>query len=245
MWLQAMTDSGTASAYNIILEPEGGQLIVGQSPSLFVFNTKSGNIPRLYFGPGPSHSSWKVSVQDTTSEAFEIASSTADGADPSTLAYTNKLLLSSSGTLTVTGSMLALFFQSATANPADSGALRLASADSITWRNNANTADIVLGINASDQLTFAGAAITLHGVTASIGGSALLVGTAATGTVVITGASAAVAAGKCICVTPNTFPGASFSWNRAYISATDTVTVQVFADVAGTPTASTYNVTIV
>jgi len=90
-----------------------------------------------------------------------------------------------------------------------------------------------------------GAALILHGVTGSIGGSPLLIGTAATGTVSITGASAAVAAGKCICVTPNTFPGAGFSWHSAYISASDTVTVQVFANVAGTPTASTYNVTIV
>ena len=134
---------------------------------------------------------------------------------------------------------------SSSANYAASGVLRLATANSIGWRNAANTADVLLGKDANDNLTFAGSAITLHGVTASIGGSALPVGTAATGTVVITGASAAVAAGKCICVTPNTFPGASFSWNRAYISATDTVTVQVFADVAGTPTASTYNVTIV
>jgi hypothetical protein len=34
------------------------------------------------------------------------------------------------------------------------GALRLASTDTVSWRNNANGADIPLGKNASDQLTF-------------------------------------------------------------------------------------------
>jgi hypothetical protein len=86
----------------------------------------------------------------------------------------------------------------------------------------------------------------LSGVTGSIGGSALSLGACATGTVSITGASTAVSSlGAVIVVTPNTFPGAGFDWNRAYLSATDTVTVQVCADVAGTPTASTYNVKVI
>jgi len=41
-------------------------------------------------------------------------------------------------------------------NPAQSGVLRLGSGDSINWRNNANSADISLGKNTSDQLTFGG-----------------------------------------------------------------------------------------
>lgn len=42
------------------------------------------------------------------------------------------------------------------ANPPASGFIRLASGDTIAWRNNANTADISLGKNTSDQVTFAG-----------------------------------------------------------------------------------------
>ena len=78
----------------------------------------------------------------------------------------------------------------------------------------------------------------------SIGGSALTLGACSTGTVSIPGASAAVTAGAIITATPNTYPGAGFDWGREYISATDTVTVQVCADVAGTPTASTFNVKV-
>jgi len=85
----------------------------------------------------------------------------------------------------------------------------------------------------------------LSGVSASIGGGALTLGQCATGTVSITGASAAVTSGATITATPNTFPGTGIEWNRSYISAADTVTVQVCATTAGTPTASTYNVKVI
>jgi len=48
-------------------------------------------------------------------------------------------------------------FQSSSANPAQSGTLRLASnVDAIEWRNNAGTTDIGISKNASDQLIFNG-----------------------------------------------------------------------------------------
>jgi hypothetical protein len=84
----------------------------------------------------------------------------------------------------------------------------------------------------------------LSGVTGSIGGSALSVNTCASGTVSITGASNAVSAGAAITATPRTYPGAGFTWSQPYLSATDTVTVSVCAAVAGTPTASVYNVRV-
>lgn len=85
----------------------------------------------------------------------------------------------------------------------------------------------------------------LAGVTGSIGGSPLILGQAATGTVSITGASAAVAAGAVIIVTPVTQgdPGAGFIWT-GYLSGSDTITVSVICIVAGTPTATTYNVAV-
>lgn len=48
---------------------------------------------------------------------------------------------------------------SSTPNQAASGFLSLAHADTLAWRNNANSADLPLGINASDQLTFNGSAV--------------------------------------------------------------------------------------
>jgi len=82
------------------------------------------------------------------------------------------------------------------------------------------------------------------GVTTSLGGSPLTLGQCDGITVGIYGSSAAVAAGGTITVTPNTFPGSGFDWNRAFMSGTDVVDIQLCADVAGTPTASTYNVVV-
>jgi len=79
----------------------------------------------------------------------------------------------------------------------------------------------------------------LAGTTASIGGSALTVGTCATGTVTVTGATTAMP----VTVSPVTNPGTGMSW-FAFVSAANTVTVKVCAMVAGTPTATTYNVKV-
>lgn len=51
------------------------------------------------------------------------------------------------------------YVKSQTANIAATGILRLARADIISWRDNANSSDLELGVNASDQLTFNGNAI--------------------------------------------------------------------------------------
>lgn len=48
------------------------------------------------------------------------------------------------------------YFKSRTANPAAAGTVRLANGDSINWRNLANDADLPLGVNSINQLTFNG-----------------------------------------------------------------------------------------
>jgi hypothetical protein len=84
--------------------------------------------------------------------------------------------------------------------------------------------------------------LPLTGTTGSIGGSALTSGTCASGAVTVTGATNRMA----IVVTPVTYPGDSYTW-KGYVSATNTVTVKVCANLAagGTPTASTYNVRVI
>ena len=59
--------------------------------------------------------------------------------------------------------LLSKYFTSTTANPATAGTIRLAKTDTIDWRNNANSANLPLGINGSDQLTFNGGTITVGG----------------------------------------------------------------------------------
>ena len=52
--------------------------------------------------------------------------------------------------------ILSQYYKTRTANIAATGQFRLARADQIVWRNQANSADLVLEVNASDQLLFNG-----------------------------------------------------------------------------------------
>ena len=49
-----------------------------------------------------------------------------------------------------------LYYKSRTSNVADAGQIRLAQADVINWRNNANSGNLSLGVSASDVLQFNG-----------------------------------------------------------------------------------------
>lgn len=74
----------------------------------------------------------------------------------------------------------------------------------------------------------------------SIGGSALLAGASTSTTVAIAG----LTTGMVIMATPTTYPGDSFYW-RAYCSSAGIATIKLVAAIAGTPTASTYNLRVV
>jgi len=63
--------------------------------------------------------------------------------------------------------LIAVNYTTTTANPATAGQIRLAKTDTIDWRNNANSANLPLGINGSDQLTYNGVVIS----TAAAGGT--------------------------------------------------------------------------
>lgn len=56
-------------------------------------------------------------------------------------------------------SMISPKFISSSSNPASAGVIELASGDAITWRNNANSADISLAKNTSDNLTYGGTSL--------------------------------------------------------------------------------------
>lgn len=53
-----------------------------------------------------------------------------------------------------------LYYKGRNANPAASGIVRLALADLIAWRNNANNADLLLGVGGQDQLQWRGSDVT-------------------------------------------------------------------------------------
>jgi hypothetical protein len=87
------------------------------------------------------------------------------------IALGNGALSPSGGTFTLTADinfgptfgLLSTYYKSTTADIATVGQIRLAKTDTIDWRNTANTANLPLGINASDQLTFNGSAIISAG----------------------------------------------------------------------------------
>jgi hypothetical protein len=82
--------------------------------------------------------------------------------------------------------------------------------------------------------------LPLSGVTSSIGGSLLTIGTCSSGTVTITGATV----GMTVTATPSTYPGDGNYW-YGYVSSSNTVTVKVCAVATLTPTSSVYNVRVV
>lgn len=65
--------------------------------------------------------------------------------------------------------ILAPSFFSASANPPSTGVFRLASSDQVVWRNNANSGDVPLSKNASDQLVYNGNKVAIQSGGISVG----------------------------------------------------------------------------
>mgnify|MGYP007100062737 CR=1 FL=1 len=85
-----------------------------------------------------------------------------------------------------------LYLKSRTSNVADSGQIRLAVSDVINFRNNANSGNLPLGINGSDQLTFNSVALASASLTDSYifvgNASNIATGVAMSGDITITNA---------------------------------------------------------
>lgn len=78
------------------------------------------------------------------------------------VAIPGAVLQKSGGTFTLTAEtdfgvtygLKSAYYKSRAANPASAGAVRLGVADVVSWRNNANGANLDLGVDAADALTF-------------------------------------------------------------------------------------------
>jgi len=82
--------------------------------------------------------------------------------------------------------LLADHFETRVTNPATSGLIRLSKTDTIDWRNNANSADNVLSVNASDQLLYNGTIIGVAtGVTSITGTANEIIASASTGNITL------------------------------------------------------------
>lgn len=86
-------------------------------------------------------------------------------------AATNGMLQKAGGTFTLladvdfgaTFGLVSTYYKTRTANLSSAGSLRLAQADSIGWRNNANSGNLLLSVS-SDSLQFNGTSIPLSGL---------------------------------------------------------------------------------
>lgn len=65
--------------------------------------------------------------------------------------------------------LLSAYFSTRTASPSTAGLVRLALADTIGWRNNANDGNLLLSVDGDDRLSFNGTAIYTGGITALTG----------------------------------------------------------------------------
>lgn len=89
------------------------------------------------------------------------------GATDWATAVTNGMLQKAGGTFTLTADvnfggsfgLVSKYFVSRGTNPATVGAVRLANAEVLSWRDFANSANLSLAVNASDELTYNGTAI--------------------------------------------------------------------------------------
>lgn len=102
-----------------------------------------------------------------------------------------------------------------------------------------NASTVVMHGNVSDTSGTNG--INFSGTTSSIGGSALTAGNCSSGTVTVAGAAPGMPV--TVSTSNGTFLGGSFNL-QASVTSANTVTVNVCAVVAGTPTAETYVVNV-
>lgn len=59
--------------------------------------------------------------------------------------------------------LISKYFTSVASGASSTGTLRLAKTDTVSWRNNANSANIALGLDGSDNLTFGGTKVLISG----------------------------------------------------------------------------------
>lgn len=156
--------------------------------------------------------------------------------------------------LTVNGDYIpARSFTSPTANPAQSGQIRLASIDAIGFRNNANSSDILIGKNTSDQFTFGGALASPALIAPTIGASGSTINSDFKGSGTLT--YTAIAANACqeqpltitgavsgdVCyASPAADIGANFQYGGCRVSGANTAQVRACSGAGGTPSAQTW-----
>lgn len=91
-----------------------------------------------------------------TGSAGSVAAANITGTTLASNVVTSSLTtVGTLGSLTVTGTTTGAAFASSTASAASAGQVRLANTDTVKWRSAGNTADLAVGVSASNRLQFA------------------------------------------------------------------------------------------
>lgn len=102
--------------------------------------------------------------------------------------------------------------RSSTSNPAAAGFIRLAKTNVISWRNNANSADLALAVNGSDQLTFNGVVVN-SGVTGGANSSLTNLSAVAINSALLPGVTNSIALGSSTRTWSDLFIGSTSSYS--------------------------------
>jgi hypothetical protein len=141
------------------------------------------------------------------------------------------------GTFSLTGDLsfgpsfglVSQYYKSATINIASAGIIRLAKTDLLDWRNNANSANLALGINGSDQLIFNGSIVQV-GVSSAI--------TSLTGDVTATGPGTSTATLATVNSSVGSFTNATITVNaKGLITAASSGSATGITQLTGAVTA--------
>jgi hypothetical protein len=136
------------------------------------------------------------------------------------------------------GYIAANYYLSNSANPAQTGHIRLASTNSIRWRNNANTADIALALDASNNLNCTGFA-AVNALSYLVSGTAMSAsnlsnGVTGTGSIVLSASPTLTGTLTCATLVATTISGGALSG-----TFTGAPTLSGNLSFTGTPTFST------
>lgn len=114
--------------------------------------------------------------------------------------------------------LLSKFYSSSASNPSATGLLRLSNLEAVSWRNFANSGDLALAVNGSNQLTFNGSTLNTLAIPVTVpnGGTGVVTTTAygvLTGGTTATGAFQNAGTGSINQVLTSQGPGALPVWS--------------------------------
>lgn len=147
--------TGTASGNTTYTANNHGVVLSGSANVMTVIAPDASTSKVLVSGGSSADPSWSLLTNSNLSGSAGITN--ANLANSSVTVGTTAISLgASSTTLAGLTNVTSTAFTSSTSNPASAGQVRFATTDTLKWRNNANSNDVSLAKDTSDQLSWGG-----------------------------------------------------------------------------------------